>query len=243
MKQYPDDTHIFHTSQNNRLRKWSELFQNFQVYRVLKLITAKLKSFQKKIVWIKKSDCIFITLPALEWTSEPTKVLGITLTQHITRIVERNIKTLIKKMKNLIKIWPQRKLTLFEKVVAIISLLEYRLSTLPTPSSDMLKTLDKILYNFLWDNKPYKIAKKMTIRSANDRHCNKKHMTLKIIWIKRIMNEIDDIFNYLNYYAKTNIKFLIKCNMSAEDIRQCWKKPNILVGCSKTVVPLWFYSN
>ena len=38
----------------------------------------------------------------------------------------------------------------------------------------------------------------------------KKHMALKTAWIKYIMNETDnDIFNYLNYYAKTDIKFLI----------------------------------
>ena len=48
----------------------------------------------------------------------------------------------------------------------------------------------------------------------------------------------NEIFNYLNYYAKTDIKFLIKYNLSAEDITQCWKNtPNILIGCSKTVVP------
>ena len=55
------------------------------------------------------------------------------------------------------------------------------------------------------------------------------------------MNETDnDIFNYLIYYAKTDIKFLIKFNLSVEDIRQCWKKntPNILVGCFKTVMSL-----
>ena len=39
------------------------------------------------------------------------------------------------------------------------------------------------------------------------------------------MNETDnDIFNYLNYYAKTDIKFQIKCDLSAEDIRSVGKK-------------------
>ena len=94
----------------------------------------------------------------------------------------------------------------------------------------MLKALDKILYNFLWDNKPHKITKKMTTKPRAEGglamiDIAKKHMALKIAWIQRIMNETDnDIFNYLNYYAKTDIKFLIKCNLSVEDIRQCWKK-------------------
>ena len=39
------------------------------------------------------------------------------------------------------------------------------------------------------------------------------------------MNETDnDIYTYLNYYAKTDIRLLIKCNLSVKDINQCWKK-------------------
>ena len=69
---------------------------------------------------------MIITQPALNWTSEPTKILGITLTPDITMIVETNIIPLIEKIeKNLIQIWPQRKLkSLLE------SQLVYRLSTL-----------------------------------------------------------------------------------------------------------------
>ena len=153
------------------------------------------------------------------------------MTPDISRIVETNIKPLIEKIKFFIQIWCQRKLTLFGKVTVIKSLLEsqlvYRLSTLPSPSSEMLKALDK---NFLWDNEPHKITKKMTTKPRAEGglamiDIEKNHMALKIAWIKRIMNETDNgIFNYLNYYAKTDIKFLIKCNLSAEDIRQCWKK-------------------
>ena len=50
------------------------------------------------------------------------------------------------------------KITLYGNLRVIKSLLEsqlvvYRLSTLPSPSSEMLKALDKILYNFLWHDK------------------------------------------------------------------------------------------
>ena len=40
-----------------------------------------------------------MTQPALKWTSEPAKILGITLILDITRIVETNIKPLIEKNK------------------------------------------------------------------------------------------------------------------------------------------------
>ena len=57
-------------------------------------------------------------------------------------------------------------------MTVIKSLLEsqlvYRLSTLPSPSTEMFKTLDKILFNFLWDNKPHKIAKTVTKKPRPD---------------------------------------------------------------------------
>ena len=57
----------------------------------------------------------------------------------------------------------------------------------------MLKTLDKTLFNFLWDDKPHKIAKTVTKKPRADGGLamidieKTKHMALKIAWIKRIL--------------------------------------------------------
>ena len=49
------------------------------------------------------------------------------------------------------------------------------------------------------------------------------------------MNETDnDIYTYLNYSAKTDIRLFIKCKFSLKDTNQCWKNTShILVGCLK----------
>ena len=65
------------------------------------------------------------------------------------------------------------------------SQLVYRLSTLPSPSTEMLKTLEQILFNFLWDYKPYKIAKTVTTKPRADGglamiDIDKKHRAHKI---------------------------------------------------------------
>ena len=155
IKQYADDAHIFSHFTEESVKEIIKTFSNFSRVSGLEINNNK-KTEVMRIGSIKNSDCTIITKLALKWTLEPTKILGITLTQDITRIVETNIKPLTEKNKNYIQIWCQRKLTLFGKVTVIKSLLEtqlvYRLSTLPSPSSEMLKALDKILYNFLWDN-------------------------------------------------------------------------------------------
>ena len=232
IKQYADDTQIFSHFTEASVNEIIKTFSQFSSVSGLEINYNKTEVM--RIGSIKNSDCMIKTQPALRWTSEPIKILGITLTPDITKVVQTNIKPLLEKVKNLIQIWSQRKLTLFGKVTVIKSLLEsqlvYRLSTLPSPSTEMLKTLDKILFNFLWDNKPHKIAKTVTTKPRADGglamiDIEKKHTALKIAWIKRIMNETDnDIYTYLNYYAKTDIRLLIKCNLSVKDINQCWKK-------------------
>ena len=39
------------------------------------------------------------TQPALRWTSEPIKILGITLTPELTKVAQKNIKPLLEKVK------------------------------------------------------------------------------------------------------------------------------------------------
>ena len=74
-----------------------------------------------------------------------------------------NIEPLINKIENIIKIWSWRHLNLFGKVTIInflfLSQLIYRFTVLPTPSKSIIDKIDKILFNYLWENRPHKIAK------------------------------------------------------------------------------------
>ena len=93
--------------------------------------------------------------------NEPLKVLGILVSPNLNEILEKNITPIIEKINSIIKIWGQRKLTLFGKTTVIKYLLEsqriYRLSVLPSPKIETLRNIDKILFDFLWDKKPHKI--------------------------------------------------------------------------------------
>ena len=82
-----------------------------------------------------------------------------------------NITPVVQKIVNIIKTWGQRKLTLYGKTTIMKSLLEsqliYTLSVLPSPDLSIMEEIDKALFDFLWDKKPHKIAKKEIIKPKN----------------------------------------------------------------------------
>lgn len=67
-------------------------------------------------------------------------------------------------IKNTIKYWEKRIITPLGKLKLIKSLLISKLNhlfmSLPTPSSNSLKQLKEILFNFLWNSKVDKIKRK-----------------------------------------------------------------------------------
>ena len=183
---------------------------------------------------IKHSSCIIKTQPMLKRTQDVVKILGISLTTDLSEVLCHNIYPAFEKIQNIIKIWSSRKLTLFGKITVIESLMEsqliYKLSVLPTPSCQLFKQIDQTLFNFLWDNKPHRITKQMAIEprssgglSMTDIYTN--NMALKAAWVKRIIAD-DNYSNFpaINHYMKTDVKLLLRCNISTIDMHQCLTK-------------------
>ena len=111
---------------------------------------------------MKYSDSTIHTKIEITWTTESLMTLGIEIS--VKKGIEKiNIEPLINKIENIIKIWSWRHLNLFGKVTIINSLslsqLIYRFTVLPTPSKSIMDKIDKILFNYLWENRPHKIAK------------------------------------------------------------------------------------
>jgi hypothetical protein len=102
--------------------------------------------------------------------------------------------------KNCLKQWQHRKLTLLGKVTVIKSFalpkLIYVLSVLPLPSLKNIKTLEKCMFDFIWNNKPEKI-KRDTLKKKYENGGIKmidlrKYyyiLSLKAILVKKIIND------------------------------------------------------
>ena len=122
-----------------------------------------------KVIWIgrKRFSKEKLSVTAhLNWGSTDFTLLGIDFSTNLPCITERNYQKALEKIKKLVKIWNNRYLTPIGKITIIktylISQCVHMLSCLPR-SNSFLKELNKILYKFLWNNKPDKIRRSTVI--------------------------------------------------------------------------------
>ena len=88
--------------------------------------------------------------------------MGVWVSTLEDRFVNSNFIQKIEKIRSILDNWSARRLTLLGKITIIktlaVSQIVYILSSLPTPP-DILKTINSILYDFLWDGKCDKIKR------------------------------------------------------------------------------------
>jgi hypothetical protein len=106
----------------------------------------------------------------LKWVSE-FRYLGIQFCDNKLDMEFKNFRHRLDNMRNLLRIWKQRDLSLKGKVVIIKSLamaqLIYPMSMLFSPKW-VVKEAEKYFYDFLWDGKPDKVSRTTVIRAIED---------------------------------------------------------------------------
>ena len=74
---------------------------------------------------------------------------------------------------DVIKHWNRRYATPFGRITIIktfiMSKFIHIFTSLPTPSDDKIKEINKLIFTFLWDNKPEKIKRYQTIPELSRR--------------------------------------------------------------------------
>ena len=123
--QYADDTQLFTKFKAESINAILKTFGDFTKVSGLKINFDK--SEVLRIGQIKNSNLKIKTDLELKWTNEPLKVLEILVSPNLNEIWDKNITPIIEKINSIIKIWGQRKLTLFGKTTVIKSLLESQL--------------------------------------------------------------------------------------------------------------------
>ncbi len=232
ISQYADDTVITIPFCEETLNEIEKTFEKFTRISGLKVNYDKTEIL--RIGSLRNSDAKLITQRQLKWKNNDINVLGITITSCIRDMTHVNIKPLMEKIKGIIQAWSWRKLTLFGKITIINSLLAsqliYRLSVLPTPTLIDLKTIDKMLFDYLWGNKPHQIPKQTVIGQYFNGGIKmvdifKKEAALKIAWVKRLLQENNNSIGInLNSVFKIESNLLFQCNISSTDLACCWEK-------------------
>ena len=119
----------------------------------------KINIEKTRAVWIgsmNKSNCQLCRDIHLNWEQKPIKILGVTFTPEVFDVWQHNAPDILQKMENILAVWSKRKLTLQGKITIIksvvLSKFVHLFLSLPNPPGNLIQTLNKMFYKFLWNS-------------------------------------------------------------------------------------------
>ncbi len=192
-----DDTTLF-ISDLKSLERAIKKLKKFEQFSGLKLNLLK-----TELIPIGKMTNIDFKIPEslkqIKVKHGPFKALGIWFSTDSKVSTELNLTDRLKNMGTLINIWRTRGLSLKGKITIIKTMIlpqiQYLFSMIYIPD-DTLKTIDKMLFDYLWDNKPSKIKRSTIIANIEDGGLGmidvyEVHNAAKCGWIKRLHDETE----------------------------------------------------
>ena len=197
MIQFADDTTIFLDGTCDSLTAALNTLEIFGSLSGLKVNTDK-----TKIVWLGKKkfsrDKIH-TAQKLDWGTTEFNLLGLTFSVNLREIPALNYEPAMIRAKETINRWKRRCLSPIGKITVIktfiIASFNHIFSTIPS-LNHLTNQLDKLIYSFLWDDKPHKIGKKYITNDYAEGGLRMTHLenfitSQKLVWIKRMISYCD----------------------------------------------------
>ena len=162
------------------------------------------------------------------WITGPMECKGVKFTTSERDMYIHNYKDKIATLKNLLFLWSCRKLSLKGKVTVINSLALSPFTYLAQVQSIpklVIKEINGLIFNFLWDNKRAKVAKDVIIKSIEDGGLKlvdfeQKIKALQLIWVKRMVNNSNGNWKELvkYFYNTDNLTFFFQCKSPVESL-------------------------
>ena len=181
---------------------------------------------------LRNSNTRFYTKRKLQWTNDPIKVLGVTLSNDKSELIKFNLDSLIQKSQAILKMWTPRGLSLYGKIsvinTLIISMFTYRLSVILALPVSYLEVLNKMFADFIWSGSKAKIKLRVlqglkTDGGAGLTNLKNKDMALKCQWVSKIFQ--NDSIKTLAYELLANPigDEIWKATLCTTDIKKMFK--------------------
>ena len=189
--QYADDTALILDGSEISLKIALKTLSLF--YKISGL---KMNMDKTKAVWIgsvTNSNLCLCSEYKIQWVNE-FELLGIKFSNNLSNICELNFRDKLNEIQSCIRLWKWRSLTLIGKITIIKSLLISKLNhlflALPSPEPAIIKEIEKLIFKFLWNNKPDKIKRSYLYRQYDLGGLKMVNITefiksLKLSWLKR----------------------------------------------------------
>lgn len=264
LSQYADDTQVFLDGSEQSLKNTLENLNFFYLMSGLKINIEKTRA-----VWIgsmNKSNRQLCRDFDLDWDQKPIKILGVTFTPEVFDVWQHNAPEILQKVENILAVWSKRKLTLQGKITIIksvaLSKFVHLFLSLPNPPDNLIQTLNKMLYKFLWNSGPDRIKRKVIVKNLSKGglrmiKIDKFIHALKITWLRRQILQENCTWNSLSEINLTNIysKGDNYSYLKSEEIRNHFFKDTLHgwnIFCKAVPIenvedilcsPIWFNSN
>ena len=195
LSQYADDTTMILDGSELSLSRTLLLLDNFAISSGLKINYEKTEA-----LWIGSQKDRDFSIPSskpITWARGKVYSLGVLFSTSEINESSINFREKIEKMKKIMSSWSARNLTLLGKIALlkslVVSQIVYLLSSLPSPPG-VIKEINCLLYDFLWDSKGDKIKRTETINEYNKGglkmiDLQSFNASLKIKWVKGYLDD------------------------------------------------------
>ena len=246
--QYADDTFMAFLFDQTSLDEIVITLDKFQQISGLKVNYDKTEIL--RIGSLKNSDAKLYTQKSFKWTNNPAALLGVEVGSDLTKVTTNTFQKLIRRIENVIKLWSSRQITLLGRIVIIKTLLVsqfiYRFAVLPSPIPDQMKQIDRILNDYMWNNKKHFINKNVMINSLDEGGLDmvdiySKNISIKCKWIKKL---IDPNASFLKsmacYFIPDADRLFWSGNLKVSDGLKLLKHNSVLW---KSIIQAWCIYN
>ena len=221
ISQLADDTTIF-LSDTTSIEQVLNIFNLYSICAGLKVNIEKTNAMY--IGSLKTCDYY---PHGLSWIKDCLKTLGVVFTHNPEDSYQHNFSPRISNMKNLFRIWKQRKLSFKGKVTIINSLgispLVYISSIISTPQK-VIHEVESIILDFFWDGKRPKISKDVLFQTTEKgglKLCDFKSKVKALLssWIKRLVTSENATWKLLPqlFFGSENLHFFFSLKNDSLD--------------------------
>ena len=226
LAQFADDTQLLLNGTNQSLNESITMLEVFETISGMKVNFDK--SEIAKLGCLKNEE--YHLRKEVKFTDRSLKILGvdIPIDGDNDKLINLNYSSQLKKIKQKIGQWSKRSLTLYGKAIIIKSLILpqfiYQLSNLPSPPQKVLKEVDDLIFNFIWNRKRAKIKRSQLYLNHTEGGLGIPNIfvysySLKLKWIKNLADDTlnsgwKKIFQSINGIGN----FVFKCNMKYTDV-------------------------
>lgn len=195
ISQYADDTILMLDGSSNSLKNALTLLEQFHKFSGLKPNVEK-----TTCIWIgskRFSEERLCPESKLTWSKSHFTALGINYSLNLAEIPALNYDEKMKQIQKDLQNWSKRNLTTMGRITVlksfVIAKLVHLFIAIPSPSFEILKTLEKMFFKFVWQGKNDKVSRANMIQDYSNGGCKMLHIesfvkSLKLSWFKRLVS-------------------------------------------------------